>query len=564
MTSSVYYKFKSQRDESKVSFDGTGISVFDLKKEIVLANNLKANDFDLLLYNSSTDQEYKDDSYIIPRSSLVIAKRIPAAKAGKGKGSMYLTATTSTAASSVDSSAGKERQAPAAFLRARIGVGAMSKRFDGKEESPKPRSSTPTAAASVSNNASNSDEAAAMAAMFKAQTNVWEETQEKMSQAVPIYSNSRGTGRGGKQFVTRQTHHQPDRPLPPSYVCYRCGQKGHWIHDCPTNNDRDYDNRPRIKRTTGIPRSFLKAVESPSEGKLGQGVMVTPDGGYVVAQPDVVSWQKQVTRPKGLTPSDVRERPPADPALACPIDNRLFLDAVKTPCCGTLYCEDCIHSHLLENDFICPKCSKKVSSLDNLVIDKPMRTRVGDYIDKVIRESLEAEEAAFNAAENSQQDLKDESALKSDGEVQFDQQPGSNFDLSQLLNETIPQLQAQIAQLSVMLQNPSLPMQVRQSTVIQFQQYQMQLQQAQAFASLAADMTAVATAAQHDPGNMSQNFVQNQWSTPFPNQQPAGLDSAYQRLPVSSRRRTNKRDRPSDFLEIGGSESQVKMPRYWE
>ena len=62
--------------------------------------------------------------------------------------------------------------------------------------------------------------------------------------------------------------------------------QGHWIQDCPTNNDRDYDNRPRIKRTTGIPRSFLKAVDNPSTSQLGHGVMVTPEGGYVVAQPD--------------------------------------------------------------------------------------------------------------------------------------------------------------------------------------------------------------------------------------------------------------------------------------
>lgn len=115
------------------------------------------------------------------------------------------------------------------------------------------------------------------------------------------------------------------------------------------------------------------------------------------------SWQKQVTRSKGLTPSDVRDKSPTDPALICPIDNKLFLDAVKTPCCGTLYCEECIHSHLLENDFICQKCSRKVPSLENLVIDKPMRTRVGDYIDKVIRENNEAEEAALKAAENGQQ-----------------------------------------------------------------------------------------------------------------------------------------------------------------
>lgn len=57
MASSVYYKFKAQRDESKISFDGTGISVFDLKKGIILANKLKDNrDVDLLLYDSSSNQ----------------------------------------------------------------------------------------------------------------------------------------------------------------------------------------------------------------------------------------------------------------------------------------------------------------------------------------------------------------------------------------------------------------------------------------------------------------------------------------------------------------------------
>ena len=57
MASSVYYKFKAQKDESKISFDGTNISVFDLKKGIILANNLKDNrDVDLLLYDSSSNQ----------------------------------------------------------------------------------------------------------------------------------------------------------------------------------------------------------------------------------------------------------------------------------------------------------------------------------------------------------------------------------------------------------------------------------------------------------------------------------------------------------------------------
>ena len=56
---------------------------------------------------------------------------------------------------------------------------------------------------------------------------------------------------------------------------------GHWIQDCPTNKDKEWDNKPRLKRTTGIPRSFLKTVE-----QAGDGVMITPEGRLVVAQPD--------------------------------------------------------------------------------------------------------------------------------------------------------------------------------------------------------------------------------------------------------------------------------------
>ena len=78
--------------------------------------------------------------------------------------------------------------------------------------------------------------------------------------------------------------------------------------------------------------------------------------------------------------------------IVCSIDNRIFRDAVKTPCCGTAYCEDCIQTHLLEKDFICPHCASKVASLDKLAIDKPTRTKVADYITKEIEASQKEEE----------------------------------------------------------------------------------------------------------------------------------------------------------------------------
>jgi hypothetical protein len=111
--------------------------------------------------------------------------------------------------------------------------------------------------------------------------------------------------------------------------------------------------------------------------------------------PFSASWQKQASRTTALTAAEVREKTPTDASLVCPIDNKLFRDAVKTPCCGTLYCEECIQTYLLERDFLCPNCAKKVPSLDKLIVDKPTRTKVADYIEKAIEESRkESEEEA--------------------------------------------------------------------------------------------------------------------------------------------------------------------------
>lgn len=99
----------------------------------------------------------------------------------------------------------------------------------------------------------------------------------------------------------------------------------------------------------------------------------------------------------------MRERIPTDPSLVCPIDNKLLRDAVKTPCCETVYCEECIQTHLLERDFICPNCSKKIASLDKLIVDKPTRVRISHYIEKAIEESRrEGKEEEFSMNEEGQ------------------------------------------------------------------------------------------------------------------------------------------------------------------
>jgi hypothetical protein len=53
----VFYRFKAQKEASTVQFEGTGISVWDLKKEILAENKLgKGADFDFAIYNADTNE----------------------------------------------------------------------------------------------------------------------------------------------------------------------------------------------------------------------------------------------------------------------------------------------------------------------------------------------------------------------------------------------------------------------------------------------------------------------------------------------------------------------------
>jgi len=305
---------------------------------------------------------------------------------------------------------------------------------------------------------------------------------------------------------------------------------------------------------------------------------VTPEGGYVVAQPDSASWQRQTTKSKSLSEAEVRERPPKDPTIVCSIDNKIFRDAVKTPCCGSAYCEDCIQTHLLEKDFICPNCASKVASLDKLAIDKPTRTKVADYITREIEASQKEEDTGESTPVGSVSQTPAPDDLQSGLYAQED--VPADLAMSQMIVDNIPQLQAQIQQISLMLQNSgALPAHVRQQTEMQRQQLQMQLAHAQ---TIAAALAAAQSTSTIGPGDMmmpmgmmpmmNQGFNVQQMQIPQQQaqqqaqQQPGNADSAYQRQPVNNRRRNIKRERPSDFLEVTGpdAEKDNKVARYWE
>ncbi|EEQ28499.1 Protein mpe1 [Microsporum canis] len=381
MASSVHFKFKSQKEPSRVTFDGTGISVFELKREIITQNRLgDGSEFELSIYNEDTNEEYDDDTAIIPRSTSVIARRFPAARPGKGGAARYMS-----------------------------GKMPVTSRNVQHDPEPSTRQDTSDSAVEISSIQSEDEK---LKALFRLQETQWKEQQQDMTNMTPVV----GRGRGKPVTV-------PDHPPPPGYLCYRCGEKGHWIQACPTNNDPRFDGRYRVKRSTGIPRSFQKQVEKPDSPALDgsddnsklTGVMVNADGDFVIAQPDKASWelyQEKATASKAAEAEAAnaeRNKQLQDRGLLCPLDKRMLLAPTKTPCCEKTYCSDCITNALIESDFVCPNCSAEGVLLDNLSVDEDAIKRLAEFESE---KAQQAEGAEINAPEqvDSEQDSNKEQA----------------------------------------------------------------------------------------------------------------------------------------------------------
>ncbi|KAL7623271.1 Protein mpe1 [Parahypoxylon ruwenzoriense] len=352
MASSVFFKFKSQKEPSRVEFDGTGISVFELKRDIIVKSGLgDGTDFDLAIYSQDGSEEYDDDTTIIPRATTVIARRLPPQKPGAGRAARYVSG---------------KMPASAKNLSRRENTGKTSK---------------PQSAALTQMSAAMTEEEKMMA-MFQAQSDQWNIQQEEMSHQTAVYKPG-----------AKKPANVPDHDPPNGYICYRCGQKGHWIQVCPTNDNPEFDNRPRVKRTTGIPRSFLKTVDKSTlqqtgadgeEVKPPPGVMVNADGDFVIAEPDKASWEQYQAKTKSSAAAQkaasAEDKELEDKGLMCSIDKRMFIDPMKTPCCEKTYCNDCITNALIESDFICPGCQTEGVLIDDLKADDETSTKIQDYL----------------------------------------------------------------------------------------------------------------------------------------------------------------------------------------
>ncbi|CAB1447733.1 unnamed protein product [Pleuronectes platessa] len=324
----VHYKFSSKLSYDTAVFDGPHITLRDLKKQIMARERLRSGDCDLQITNAQSKQEYTDDEGLIPKGASVIVRRIPiiGGKSGSSNKTHH-----------------KDRS-----------VTQLQHAYEVVKAMDAQASSSTLHLFSKMTNLADAD--------------VSEEDKIKVLQNQSAYDSVNYS----KRFGT---------VLPANYTCYRCGNTGHHIRNCPTSGqDKNYEAPLRIKKSSGIPRSFMVEVDDPSV----KGAMLTNCGRYAVAAIDAKAYaigkkEKPPFFQQDKPKSEVEEDPIPE-ELLCLICHDLLSDAVVIPCCGNSYCDDCIRTTLLDSEeHVCPTCSQSDVSPDTLIANKFLRQAVNNF-----------------------------------------------------------------------------------------------------------------------------------------------------------------------------------------
>jgi hypothetical protein len=355
MSSSILYKFRSGTTFEALPLPGSAARVLDVKKAIVRQKKLDqggALEFDLSLKDATTQQEYLDESEILPRGTRLIVQRLPAAK-GQGflarmarnpygtydPRTANQTATSSTTPYGAPSSTTATSAVPANFYT-----------IDGRTQDQDDEEFVRPDAAE--------QELAALRAATDA---------------------ARGTA--GPSLGVARTSGGPAGRGPPPPAPTRV-PRPNW--NARPNADPELREQEKLgqpkKRATGIPRTF-QAVQQQEEGlglqtnAIGFEELKNRGGGL-----SELSSQNNLDYVLKVTATSIPDY------LQCAICGGVVRDAMILPWDteGRTTCETCIRDALTQNGFRDPLTGMEGVSPDDLIPNYALRKAADQFVKSVM------------------------------------------------------------------------------------------------------------------------------------------------------------------------------------
>ncbi|CAN6439748.1 unnamed protein product [Victoria cruziana] len=366
----IYFKFKSARDYDSIPIDGHFISIGNLKEKIFESKHLgRGTDFDLVVSNPNTEEEYLDEAMLLPKNTSVLVRRVP------GRPRMPIV-TEREEPKEMDNHVDKAQQLSSSLQHPDPSQSNYPEdpEWDefGNDLYAIPEAPQVQSIQVMESIPSRVDEDGKIKAHIDMTDMDWQRQLQEASSSGRGFRRGiggrmmpgRGFGRGGMESKTP----------PPGYICHRCKVPGHFIQHCPTNGDPNYDIK-KVKPPTGIPKSMLVATPD--------GSYALPSGAVAVLKPNEAAFEKEIegmpsTRNVGELPAELR----------CPLCKEVLKDAVFTSkCCYESFCDKCIREYIIAQS----KCVCGATNVlaDDLLPNKRLRETINRILETKTTSSAE-------------------------------------------------------------------------------------------------------------------------------------------------------------------------------
>jgi hypothetical protein len=380
MASTILYKFRSGTTFEALPLPGSAARLFDVKKAIVKAKKLDTGtmEFDLAVKNADTNEDYVNESMLLPRGTRLIVQRLPAAR---GHGFLARMARNEHAGSNTQQNSAHQQQAASG--------------------------STPSGFYNIDSRARDDDDEFVQSAAVDA-----EERELAALQAVTSLRHSDGPAMSGGGFGGGGRGGPQGGP--------GGAGRGNFKQNFRPNADPELREQERKlmpkKRATGIPRTFLNLSAPPQTdgSKEGEG----NENSVPLLQPNTLGFEELVHRGGGQSENTSGTRRDLDYALKltatsipdylqCGICHNVVKNAMLLPWDpeGRTTCETCIRDALTQNGFRCPLTGIDGVSPDDLHPNVGLRKAAELFIkgvmekfDEIVKQQVD--EAEDMAGEN--------------------------------------------------------------------------------------------------------------------------------------------------------------------